>query len=136
MHMVSKSPSILHLDKDDLLWRFLLLGKVIDTKTGKLARETYVLEKPRTFTISQDVLYARIKYLESEDGMPYRRKKDYLTVRQIIGSSKEEFENSYKISNDELLKKFPFDNAAQLEVVGWDVNEEILNTIWEKGKIK
>ncbi len=136
IRMISLTPTILHLNKNDLFWRYLLFEKIIDTKTGLSIRNELIIEKPQFFRTSQEILYARIKYLESEEGKSYRRKKDYLTVKQIIKTSHKEFEDSYHIAKDELLKKYPFDNAAQLEVIEWPENKSFLSSIYEKGTSK
>ena len=136
IRMISLTPTILHLNKNDLFWRYLLFEKIIDTKTGLSLRNELIIEKPQFFRTSQEILYARIKYLESEEGKSYRRKKDYLTVKQIIKTSHKEFEDSYHIAKDELLKKYPFDNAAQLEVIEWPENKSFLSSIYEKGTSK
>lgn len=132
MSMLTKEPSLLHANKNDILWRMLLLGKVIDTKTGKSVRENYLIQNPRILRISQDIMYARIKYLESTVGAAYLRKNTHLTARQITKITHNEFSKYYQVDKNELLNMYPFDNNAQLEVVSWEENKELLDNIYRK----
>ena len=132
INIISKEPSLLHEDKNKTFWKLLLLGKVYNTKSLLSVRDSDFISNPRMFRTSNAVIYARIKYLESEEGKEYLRNKDFLTKRQIIKCTNEEFENSYKKSKEELLKLFPFDNKAELEIVSWDENKEFLDNIFGK----
>ena len=109
-----------------------MLGKVYNSKSGLSTRDSDFVSNPRMFRTSNAVIYARIKYLESDEGKEYLRNKDFLTKRQIIKCTNEEFETSYKKSKEELLKLFPFDNKAELEIVSWDENKEFLDNIFGK----
>lgn len=134
--IISKTPSILHLNKNDIFWRYLLFEKIIDTKSGKSIRESLIIEKPEYFRTSQQTLYARIKHLESDAGMAYRRNKDFITVRQVIKASNQEFETSYRISKEQLEKKYPFDTNAMQDIIQWPKNKELLDSIFKKGVSK
>ncbi len=133
IEMLTKEPSLLHANKNDLFWRILILGKVHDTKNGGTGRDVYLVQNPRILRISQDLMYSRIKYLESDIGKQYLRKDQNPTVRQITKITNEEFKNSYGIDKDILIKTYPFDNNAQLDVVSWKENKELLNSIYNKG---
>lgn len=128
--MLTKEPSLLHSDKNDIFWRILILGKVIDFKTGKSVRNTYMIYNPRILRISQDVMYARIKYLESDEGKQFLKSDCSITLRKIVKSTHSEFESSYHISKQLLLSSYPFDNDAQLDVISWDENKELLDYIY------
>lgn len=130
MEILIKEPSLLHSDKNDVFWRILILGKVNDSKTGTSSRETYLIQNPRILRISQDVMYARIKYLESDVGRQYLRKDGPLTIRQIIKVTHKEFQDSYGISKDMLLYMYPFNSEAQLDVISWEENKKLLDAIY------
>lgn len=130
MEMLSKEPSLLHADKNDIFWRILILGKVYDVKTNASSRDSYLIHNPRILRTSQDVTYARIKYLESDQGKVCLRKDNYLTVRQITKITNEEFKSSYGARKQDLLAKYPFDNQAQLDVISWPENEKLLESIY------
>lgn len=132
--MITKEPSLLHEDKDKMLWKILLFAKVYDRDTNESIRLSKLINNPRILRISEDVLYARIKYLESEIGKTYLRKDGFLSYRQIIKCTHEEFKNSYGIDKDKLLELYPFDEKAQRDVIFWKENETLLNNIYEKGK--
>lgn len=130
MEILIKEPSLLHSDKNDVFWRILILGKVNDSKTGTNSRETYLIQNPRILRISQDVMYARIKYLESDVGRQYLRKDGPLTIRQIIKVTHKEFQDSYGVSKDMLLYMYPFNSEAQLDVISWEENKKLLDAIY------
>lgn len=127
--MLTIEPSLLHADKDSIFWRLLLLGKVYSSN-NVCARDEYMIINPRILRISQDVMYARIKYLESDEVKYNLRKIDFITIRQILKNSHKEFEESYKIDKDSLLEIYPFNKEAQLEVTSWQENKELLNKIY------
>ena len=135
VQMLMKEPSLLHADKDDIFWRLLILGKVYDTQTNTSVRDSCLIQNPRILRTSQDVTYARIMYLESDEGKEYLRKESNPTARQVTKLTHNEFENSYKISKEELLRKYPLDNNAQLDIVSWEENKELLENIY-KGKTR
>lgn len=135
MKMLTNEPSLLHANKYDLFWRILILGKVIDVQTGEDVRQLYMINNPRILRTSQNITYARIKYLESDEGKMKVRRARGLTSRQITKVTHTEFFESYGISKEELLNKYPFNNDAQLEVISWPENKEFLDKIY-KGKIK
>lgn len=130
MQILSKEPSILHENKNDIFYRILILGKVFYPKDESCVRDSYLLQNPRILRTSQEVMYARIKYLESSEGRSHLRHNNYLTNRQITKATHKEFQNSYGISKDELLKKYPFDTDALLDIVSWPENKEILDNIF------
>ena len=130
IQILSKEPSLLHADKHDVFWRILILGKVYDTQTNMSVRGSYLIQNPRILRSSQEVTYARIMYLESDEGKVYLR-----TARQVTKLTHNEFESSYHISKEELIKRYPFDNKAQLDVVSWEENIELLDNI-HKGNSK
>lgn len=134
--IIGEEPSLLHANKNDVFWRLLVLGKVIDRKSGLSARKQAFIEKPQMLRTSQAVTYARIKYLESKRGKEFLRTDDVLTIRKITKITNNEFATSYGIEKEELLKMYPFNNKAQLDVVSWEENEDILNNIYNKGKRK
>lgn len=134
--LLTKEPSLLHSDKNDLFWRILILGKVNDTKNGGTVREFYLVQNPRILRISQDLMYARIKYLESDEGKQYLRKDQGLTARQITKITNEEFKKSYGIDKASLMRNYPFDHNAQLDVISWEENKQLLNNIFENGRTR
>lgn len=135
IQMLTKEPSLLHADKHDVFWRILILGKVYDTQTNMSVRDSYLIQNPRILRTSQEVTYARIMYLESDEGKMHLRKESNPTARQVTKLTHSEFETSYHISKEELIKRYPFDNNAQLNVVSWEENRELLDNI-HKGNSK
>ncbi len=123
-------PSLLHSDKNSIFWRLLLLGKIYETSNNMCVRDEYIIVNPRILRISQDVMYARIKYLESDEIKFKLRKTDFLSVRQIVKNTHKEFKDSYGIDKDTLLALYPFDKKAQLEVISWHENKELLDNIY------
>lgn len=135
IEILTKEPSLLHADKNSIFWRILILGKLIDPKSGIDIRKEYIIKNPRILRISENVTYARIKYLESSVGKQYLKNDDRLTLRQFVKITHDEFKAFYGIDKEKLLSSYPFDNNAQLDVVSWSVNNELLNNIYE-GKTK
>lgn len=134
MQILTKEPSLLHSNKLDVFWRILILGKVCDTKTNIDIRRDYLIKNPRILRTSQDVMYARVMYLLSDEAKEYLRKDSNPTIRQVSKLTHQEFETSYKISKEELLKHYPFNNKAQVEVVSWEENKELLDNIYGSRK--
>lgn len=130
MEMLTKEPSLLHANKNDIFWRIILLGKVFDTKNKVDVRREYLVQNPRILRTSQDVMYARIKYLESDKAKEFLRKECNPTARQVTKLTHSEFEDSYNISKEDLIRLYPFDNNAQLEVVSWEENKELFDNIY------
>lgn len=135
IEILTKEPSLLHADKNSIFWRILILGKLIDPKSDIDIRKEYIIKNPRILRISENVTYARIKYLESSVGKQYLKNDDRLTLRQFVKITHNEFKAFYGIDKEKLLSSYPFDNNAQLDVVSWSVNNELLNNIYE-GKTK
>lgn len=135
IEILTKEPSLLHADKNSIFWRILILGKLIDPKSDIDIRKEYIIKNPRILRISENVTYARIKYLESSVGKQYLKNDDRLTLRQFVKITHDEFKAFYGIDKEKLLSSYPFDNNAQLDVVSWSVNNELLNNIYE-GKTK
>ena len=131
IEILTKEPSLLHADKNALFWRILVLGKVYDSKTRKCIRDDYIIINPRILRTSHEVMYARIKYLESDEGKEKLRKNNFFTARQIVKNTHDEFKNSYGIDKVSLLSLYPFNKNAQLDVVSWLENRELLNRIYE-----
>lgn len=131
IRILTKEPSLLHSNKDDIFWRLLILGKVKDTKRNMGVRNYYLVENPRILRTSQEYMYARVKYLLSDLARKYLRNLDSgITVRQVSKITHDEFEKTYGISKEQLLKMFPFDNQAQLDVIFFPRNNEILNNVY------
>lgn len=135
IEILTKEPSLLHADKNSIFWRILILGKLIDPKSDIDIRKEYIIKNPRILRISENVTYARIRYLESSVGKQYLKNDDRLTLRQFVKITHNEFKAFYGIDKEKLLSSYPFDNNAQLDVVSWSVNNELLNNIYE-GKTK
>lgn len=134
IEILTKEPSLLHADKDALFWRMLVLGKVYDSKTNSCVRNDYVVMNPRILRTSHEVMYARIKYLESDEGRAKLRKTGFFTIRQIIKNTNEEFRYSYDVDKNTLLRLYPFDNVAQLDIVSWPENKQLLENIYNSGR--
>lgn len=130
INILTKEPSLLHSNKNDIFWRILLLGKVFDTKNNGDVRFGYMIQNPRILRTSQDVMYARIKYLRSDKAKEFLRKDSSPTARQVTKLTHNEFFDSYNISKEELLRLYPFNDKAQLEVVSWPENKELLDNIF------
>lgn len=129
IEMLLKEPSLLHADKNNIFWSLLILGKVYDSN-HECIRDNYLVNNPRILRTSKEVMYARVKYLQSDIGKAYLRKSDILTARQITKITHEEFKQSYGISKENLLQMYKFDNDAQLDVISWPENKELLEFVY------
>lgn len=129
--MLSKEPSLLHSNKDEMFYRMLIFGKIIPDWEK---RKELIVHKPQNLRTSEKTTYARVKYLTSDNGLQFRRKTGNLTARQLVKISHDEFEDFYKISKEKLLKSYEFNNAALLDIISWPENKEILDKVYNNGR--
>lgn len=129
---IKSNPSYIHADKNDLLIKFFLLGKVIDKKTRQSMRKEIIIGKGKYLRTSHELIYARIKHLEYlQENNDIIRNKD-ITVRKIFKVTNEEFEITYGISRENLLKRYPFTNSTIIEIENWVENKELKEIIHGK----
>ena len=125
INSIKNNPSLIHADKRDLVFKFYMLGKVRDSKNGESLRKTIIVDKSKNLRTSYEVMYARIKHLESLRNNNEVIRNDYITIRKLLKITNEEFETSYGISKEELLKRYPFTNDSIREIQTWDENKEM-----------
>lgn len=61
-------PSIIHTAKNELFYKYLILGKVVNSDTLECDRDNILKNHPKDFITSPKVMYARIKWLISLGG--------------------------------------------------------------------
>jgi len=129
---IKTNPSYIHADKHELLIKFFLLGKIIDKKTRNNMRKEIIIAKGKYLRTSHELIYARIKHLEHlQEVNDIVRNKD-ITARKILKITNEEFENTYGISREELLEKYPFKESTILELEEWPENTDLKENIHGK----
>lgn len=122
---IERWPSIIHAQKEDLLYKYLLLGKLVNSN-GLPGRDDIVLNSPKDLMTGLDTLYARTMYFLSDISKGVVRTEN-ITRRKLLKITNEEFMKSYFVSKEELLKMFPFDYSCMAEVMSWPENKEIVD---------
>lgn len=97
-------PAIMHSSKDELLKKYLLLGVV--SEYTNFNREELLINHPKDFITSFDLVYARVNYFMSFNSKCVTR-KDEITRRKLFKATNKEFEDMYKVSKDDLFKMYP-----------------------------
>lgn len=127
---IMKWPAIIHADKDDLFYKYLLLACISNINTGECDRENILIEHPKDFMTGFDTLYGRIMFLQSGS---VNLKNEYITRRKVLKTTNVEFEEIYGISKNELLKRYPLGNSVIEKIKSWDVNKELVKEYESKG---
>lgn len=132
VEVVISWPSIIHTDKNELFYKYLILGRVVNKDTLECDRDNILKNHPKDFITSPQVVYARVKWLLSIGGDAMRN--NIITRRKILKVTHAEFEKSYGISKEELESLYPFEATTCIpEILNWTENKELLKRIQGKG---
>lgn len=129
--MIYNFPSLLHMDKRDVLIKYLLLGKIVVSNTTFCDRDNIMINHTKDLICSKELLYARIMFFLTSENINQR--KCDITRRKVLKNTSEEFLTSYKINKQQLLKLFPFNNNSMKIICSWNENEEIVNKLINNG---
>ena len=127
MHIIYLDSGFINSDFADKILKYALLGKLVNSKTKCMARDEILLTHPSVFRLTNDFIYGRIKHLLSDAGQFYMKTPE-ITLPKIVKSAKE-FEETYRITDDKLKERYPFDLEAKIEIFLWDENKELLEKI-------
>lgn len=123
---------LLVADANTVFKNVLIFGKIQDSN-GKQYREEGIFKKPEDLRISPQKSYSRIRFLESEEGMRYRRKKGPVTRKNALVQSEFEFRKQFKVDNNDLAKRYPLDGHAFDKILRWDENKEFIIGLKQRG---
>ena len=115
------SPSLLQANKRDMLSKYLMLSPIVDSN-GKKIRKDIMINSPKHLVRSASSIYARIIYLLNI-GL------SSITKWYVLKMTNKEFEERFHITNDELMKMYPYDDSKINELLEWPGNEEIKEKI-------
>ena len=121
IQIIKDNPSLMHANKNDLLAKYLLLVVLGVSNNGKQIREEILINNPKYYVIGINTLYARLMFLG--------KKQEYLTKWYLLKMTNKEFENRIRISNEELLALYPYDNSKLYDFLDLPGNEQIKNRI-------
>lgn len=127
---IMKWPAIIHADKNDLFYKYLLAACISNVDNGECDRENILISHPKDFMTGFDTLYGRIMFLRS--GI-YNLRTEYITRRKVLKTTNGEFEEIYGISKDELLKSYPINENIIEMIKKWDENKELVEKYDSKG---
>ena len=130
---IYNEPSLLHANKIDLFYKYLLLAKVVSKDTNQTVRKDIFVNHPKDLRVSLPVLYARIKYLENLGLV----RTEGITRRKVLKITHEEFNASYVEDNSlknkfDLINLYPFDEAAIEDILSWPDNEKFNEIVSQK----
>lgn len=113
-------PSVIHADKEDLFYKYLLLSKV-----HNINRDDIFVNHPKDLMIGLNLLNARIEFFSSDESENLVRKKE-ITRRKLFKTTSQEFEISYSITKEQLLKKYPYDERLFGDLFSNDCNRLVV----------
>lgn len=114
------SPSIIHSSKNDLYDKYLILAKISPAKDLS-GRDDIFLNHPTDLRIGINTLYSRIMFL-LDIGILSKN----ITRNKLLKITNEEFVETYNISKETLINRYPFDKKALDKVKNWPENKEFL----------
>lgn len=121
IYAIMNNPSYIHADKAELSLCFAIISVIQDSKTGAYLKDDIIINNGKMLRINASLLYARVKHImyliETED--PILRNQ-YITIRKVLKNTNQEFENTYKVSKDELLSRYPFVHGTLNEINSWN----------------
>lgn len=123
---IKNNPSYIHADKIELVIKFYLLGKVVNSKTNISLRNFIIINKGKYLRTNYNVIYARIKHLIHLQELGDIIRNEKITPRKIFKITNEEFETSYGLSRDKLLERYPFTIDSVKEIQMWEENRLLL----------
>lgn len=127
---IKTNPSYIHADKVELVIKFYLLGKIVDSKTNICARNHIIVNNGKYLRTNFNVIYARIKHLISLREQNEVLRNEFITPRKIFKITNEEFKNTYGLAREELLSMYPFTMESLEEIKNWEENLYLYN--WEE----
>ena len=129
---IKLNPSYIHANKVELVVKFYLLGKVVNSENNNSVRNEIIVRKGKFLRTNYNVIYARIKHLMflRENFEIFR--SETITARKVFKLTNEKFETTYGMSRDALLNAYPFTIQTLDEIKNWPENKQILNDYEEK----
>lgn len=123
---IKNYPSIVQANKKDYFTKYLILGSLgIDENNNEEYRKEIVIEHPKYLITSHKTLYARFKFL-------LEKSTKYLTKYYLLKITNQDFYNTFNIHNDDLIAKYPFNDAAFEEILKLPENAKYFNKIQER----
>lgn len=129
--MIYNFPSLLHMDKREVLIKYLLLGKIVVSNTLVCDRDDIILNHTKDLICGKELLYARIMFFLTVDDINQR--KNEITRRKTLKITSNEFFNTYRIDKQKLLKLFPFNSASMKIICSWKENEDVMKKLFDNG---
>lgn len=121
IYAIMNNPSYIHADKADLSLCFAIISVIQDSKTGNYMKDDIIINNGKLLRGNASLLYARVKHImhliDTED--PILRNK-YITIRKVLKITNQEFENTYKMSKEDLLSRYPFVFGSIEEINSWN----------------
>ena len=106
LKIIAHYPSIVQANKKDYFTKYLILASLgINEETKQEYRNEIMIEHSKYMIIGHKTLYARFRFLEN-------RGSKYLTRYYLLKMTNQEFHNTFRLANDELIAKYPFNDDA------------------------
>ena len=132
LHSIMLFPSIIHANKDDLLFKYMLLFKIKKPETGLTSRNEIIINHPKDLMTGAETIYSRIYFL-SENAENYRTND--ITRRKVLKTTSAEFKETYGLSKEELLQKYPLTPQIVESIINLPQNKELVQK-YEENKNK
>ena len=133
MHIFNIDNKILEKTFAENITKYALLAQIADKKTGTCIRDEILTNHSDIFLLPTDIIYSRIKHLMSDGGKLFMN-TSHITLTPILLSPKE-FTNNFKITDEELSDRYPFDTLAKTEIFLWDENRKLFEKIRASNRI-
>lgn len=130
LHGIMGWPAIMHANKEELLKKYLVLAKVVDSSNVPI-RDDIMVNHSKDLMTGFDLLYARTMFFLDADLDMVRH--DNITRRKLIKTTNDEFEKIYRISRESLLDRYEVPKNVLDSLLSWDENDEIREA-YEKQK--
>ena len=121
VYAIMNNPSFIHAEKADLSLTFGIISVIQDSKTGAYLKNDIIINYGKMLRWGTALLYARVKHIMYliDSKSPILR-NNFITIRKVLKSTNQEFENSYKICKEDLLSKYPFKRESIDEINSWN----------------
>lgn len=118
-------PSIIHADKNELFKKYLLLALVVNSEDNSCDRDNIIVNHPKDLMTGFDTIYARIMHLSklSSEG---ELRTERITRRKLFKITNSEFEQSYGLSKEDLLRIYPVNGMVFEVLKQHNLNKELV----------
>ena len=125
-------PAIMHADKNELVKKYLILVYVVNAKNGMCDRDNIVINHPKDLMTGFDTIYARVMHL-SRMAFDGELRTEVITRRKLFKTTNLEFEQSYGLSKEMLLERYPVTEDVIESLKKHNMNKELVEKYESQG---